>query len=438
MKKTFLASFIMFLLIWSWTNFEAEANTGKIVLPHNDGWASQGEGTNGGAKATPDNIYIVKNKKELIDALGGDNVQNGTNDRPKIIYVKGLIDLNVNEKNQPVEADYYADPQYDFNTYLDAYHPDHWGYENEVSGPIEEARTRSQKNQQKEIVINIGSNTSIIGIGKKAEIRGGSLLMDSVKNIIIQNITFEAPIDFFPQWDPTDGEYGEWNSEYDNISITNGANHIWINQNTFHDGRYLDIDSGKYFGRTYQQHDGLLDVTNGANYITASYNRFENHDKVSLIGSSDSKTSDHDTLKVTIHHNHYKNVTQRLPRVRYGEVHVYNNLYEFANLSEYPFEYALGVGKESKIYSENNYFKFDTMINPAKIIKDWKGTSIYENGSIVQRKHLIQKVDLVKAFNKVHSVQLDEEVNWKPLYHTKIHPGLSVPIQVQLKAGSGR
>lgn len=438
MKKTFLASFIFSILIFSWTTLEAGATTGKIVLPKNDGWASQGEGTIGGAKATTENTYIVKNKKELIDALGGDNVQNGTNDKPKLIYVKGTIDLNVNQKNQPVEADYYADPQYDFNAYLEAYHPDRWGYENDVSGPLEEARARSQKNQQKEIVLNIGSNTSIIGLGKNAEIRGGSLMMSRVENIIIQNITFEAPVDYFPQWDPGDGEYGEWNSEYDNISITNGTHHVWINKNSFSDGRYHDSDTGNYFGRTYQMHDGLLDITNGGNYVTASYNKFEDHDKVSLIGSSDSRTSDGDALKVTIHHNYYKNVTQRLPRVRYGQVHVYNNLYEFSNLSEYPFEYALGVGKESKIYAENNYFKFDTMIDPAKIIKDWKGTSIYENGSIVQRKHLIQKVDLINAFNKVNTVQLDEEVGWKPLYNTKIHPGISVPVQVKVKAGAGR
>ncbi|MFD2215553.1 pectate lyase family protein [Metabacillus endolithicus] len=173
--------------------------------------------------------------------------------------------------------------------------------------------------------MNVGSNTSIIGIGNDAKIIGGSLILSRVENIIIRNIEFEAPRELFPQWDPTDGTYGEWNSEYDNVSITNGTENVWIEHNTFTDGEHTDVSFGEYFGRTYQQHDGLLDVTNGSNYVTISYNKFEDHDKVMLIGSSDSKTTDREKLKVTIHHNYFKNLTQRIPRVRYGEVYVDNN-----------------------------------------------------------------------------------------------------------------
>ena len=438
MKKTVLSFLIIFLLMMNLSGVEASLQKGKEVLPKNDGWASYGDGTSGGSEASKDHIYTVKSKAEFIQALGGDNETNDNNDTPKIIYIKGIIDLNVNERNEPIGADYYADPGYDFQAYLDAYHPDKWGYEEEVSGPLEEARARSQKNQENEIVLRIGSNTSIIGLGKNAEIRGGSLLLDNVDNVIIRNITFEAPIDFFPQWDPTDGDFGEWNSEYDTISLINGTHHIWVDHNTFTDGRYHDADTGVYFGRIYQQHDGLLDITNGSSYVTASYNVFENHDKVSLIGSSDNRTQDREALKVTLHHNYYKNVTQRLPRVRFGQVHVYNNYYEFNTQSDYSFDYALGVGKESNIYAENNYFKFDSMIDPSKIIKDWKGTTIYENGSVVQRKLWIQKVDLVEAFNASNSIQLTENVNWQPTLYRNIQPTLLIPTVVKLHAGAGK
>jgi pectate lyase len=432
MKKLVSSLFAVSLMAMSLSPvFASSPKIGEEVLAPNDGWAAYGVGTTGGANSDDQHIFTVTNKKELLEALGG-----GKDHTPKIIYVNGSIDFNVDENNNPIGPDYYTDEEYDFQAYLDAYHPEAWGYENEVSGPLEDARSRAQQKQKQQVVVNIGSNTSIIGLGDDAKILGGSFIMSNVENIIIRNIEFEAPRDFFPQWDPTDGEYGEWNSEYDNVTITNGTHHVWIDHNTFSDGQYHDKDSGKFFGRTYQQHDGLLDVTNGANYVTISYNVLKDHDKVSLIGSSDSRTSDRGKLKVTLHHNYYKNLTQRLPRVRYGEVHVYNNYYEFNNSSDYPFDYALGVGVESKIYAENNYFAGN--IDPGKIIKDWKGTSIYESGSFVEGKSSANQVDLVQAFNHSHTVQLNENVGWKPSLFTNIHPTQSVPALVKAKAGSGK
>jgi len=440
MKKAISTMLAASLFSFGLSSVSAASNDlGKEVLQSKDGWASYGNGTTGGSQADEHHIYTVTNREELIRALGGDNKTNGQNHKPKIIYVKGTIELNVDEYNNLVGPEYYANGTgYDFNDYLEAYHPDTWGYEEEVEGNLEDARAEAQQKQKEQIVINVGSNTSIIGIGNDAKIIGGSLILSRVENIIIRNIEFEAPRDFFPQWDPTDGTYGEWNSEYDNVSITNGTENVWIDHNTFTDGEHTDASFGKYFGRTYQQHDGLLDVTNGSNYVTISYNKFEDHDKVMLIGSSDSRTTDKEKLKVTIHHNYFKNLTQRLPRVRYGEVHVYNNYYEFTNNSDYKFDYALGVGVESKIYAENNFFNFDYDVDPASIIHYWKGTSIYEEGTFINGTSKTNRVDLVKAHNQGNEVQLNENVGWKPSLYTKVHPTQAVPALVKAKAGVGK
>jgi pectate lyase len=432
-KKTFSSLLAISLLAMSISSVSASSvELGREVLSPKDGWASYDTGTTGGANADTSHVYTVTSKKELLDALKKDM------NTPKIIYIKGSIDFNVDENNHPIGPEYYADEEYDFNDYLNEYNPEVWGYENEVSGSLEDARVRAQKRQKEQIVVNIGSNTSIVGLGDDAKIIGGSFIMSGVENIIIRNIEFVAPRDFFPQWDPTDGDYGEWNSEYDNVTVTNNAHHVWIDHNKFSDGEHHDKSFGTYFGRTYQQHDGLLDVTNGANYVTISYNVLEDHDKVSLIGSSDNKPSDSGKLKVTLHHNYYKNLTQRLPRVRYGEVHIYNNYYEFNSDSEYEFDYALGVGKESKIYAENNYFDFDYDIHPGDIIKDWKGTSIYESGSFVNGKSSSNEVDLVEAFNQTHDYQLNEHVGWVPTLFTTIHPTQAIPALVKAKAGTGK
>jgi pectate lyase len=92
----------------------------------------------------------------------------------------------------------------------------------------------------------------------------------------------------------------------------------------------------------------------------------------------------------------------------------------------------------SKIYAENNYFDFDYDVNPGEIIKDWKGTSIYESGSFVNGKSSANEVDLVDAFNQSHTVQLNENVGWEPSLFTRINPTQAVPALVKAKAGTGK
>ena len=437
MNKRIVSIIIVCLMLISITTVfgKSKSDYGREVLQPNDGWGAYSTGTTGGSAASADQVFSVSSRAELIQALGGDNTTNKTNVAPKIIYVDGPIDLNADDDNNPAGPDYYSDPEYDFQTYLAQYDPLVWGNV-KVSGPLEDARKRSQTSQKNRILINIGSNTTIIG-REDAKITGGGLRIDNAHNVIIRNIEFEAPVDFFPLWDPTDGA-GNWNSEYDSIEITNGSTHVWIDHNTFSDGDHPDSASGSYFGRPFQQHDGLLDIKNASDFVTVSYNLFQDHDKVSIIGSSDSRTTDRGHLKVTYHHNHFKNLGQRLPRVRFGEVHVYNNYYEFEKDSEYEFVYALGVGIESKIYAENNYFRFDWDIDPAKILGLYKGTSIYETGSFLNGSSRHDKADLVAAFNSANSIQLSTDAGWKPVLHGKIDPTQSVPAQVQTKAGAGR
>ncbi|MFH0349272.1 hypothetical protein ACG92U_03285 [Leuconostoc citreum] len=164
----------------------------------------------------------------------------------------------------------------------------------------------------------------------------------------MRNITFETPYDDFPQWDPTDERTGNWNSQYDAISVQ-GASNVWLDHNTFDDGRYHDSQNGTYFGREYQHHDGMTDITNGADNITISDSVYRNHDKTMLIGNSDSKTSDTGKLHVTLVRNLFQNTVQRTPRVRYGDVQVINNFYQNDGTSTYQFKYAWGLGKRRKL-----------------------------------------------------------------------------------------
>lgn len=407
---------------------------GRQVLAGNDGWAAAEGGTSGGAKAAPDKVFTVRNRDELVAALGGDNAVNARNDMPAIIYIEGRINLGTDAGGRVLTEADYADPAYSLDAYLQAFDPQTWGRK-DVEGPLEEARKRSQENQARQIVINVGSNKSIIGRGSDAKIVGGTLMLKEVDNVIIRNIAFEDSFDMFPQWDPTDGPHGEWNSEYDLVSLA-GATHVWIDHCTFSDGARPDKSARVLFGRRVQHHDGAVDVTLGASLVTLSYNHFHDHDKTNLIGSSDNRTADEGRLKVTLHHNYYENAMQRLPRVRFGQVHVYNNYFVASRDYEpYPFEYIIGVGKSSRIYSEQNYFQVGEDISTADLIRVYKGEAFFDQGSLRNG----QPANILQAYNAAHpEAPLSGDVGWKPTLHGPIDPAERVPELVKAGAGAGK
>ena len=117
---------------------------------------------------------------------------------------------------------------------------------------------------------------------------------------------------------------------------------MWIDHNRFADLRTRDDTQPVYFGHRYQVHDGLLDITNESDFVTVSWNQFTSHDKTMLIGNSDSATEDREHLRVTLHHNLFDGVGQRTPRVRFGKVHVYNNVYRADKQHQLPLELGRG------------------------------------------------------------------------------------------------
>src|SRR5688572_20338644 len=79
----------------------AKTDLGREILPSNDGWASFGTGTTGGAQAIPSQVYTVTNRAELIAALNNgvfsSTSPSNPSNAPKIIYVDGTIDMNVDD-----------------------------------------------------------------------------------------------------------------------------------------------------------------------------------------------------------------------------------------------------------------------------------------------------------------------------------------------------
>ncbi|MER7894007.1 pectate lyase [Micromonospora sp. NPDC094482] len=407
---------------------------GLQTLPPGDGWAADGPGTTGGAAATADQVSVVGTRAELIAALGGDNATNAGNATPKIIYVDGDIDGFEGPDGRPLECADLADPEYSLDAYLAAYDPAVWGRV-PPAGPLEEARARSVANQTRQTQINVGPNTTLLGL-RGARLSGLTLMIDRAPNVIVRNLTLVDARDCFPAWSPTDGDAGNWNSQYDQISVRR-SEHVWVTQNTFTDGDNPDSAQPHHFGRPYQVHDGSLDVTHTASLVTASWNRFVGRDKVLLIGSSNTVGPDVGRLRVTLHHNLFDRVLQRLPRVRFGQVDVWNNHYRLGGSA---FEYALGVGVQSALYAQNNFFTLDADVDPADLIHDWGGTAITERGSwLRQGAGPARPVELLAAYNAAHEPDLAPDAGWTPtLRHGPVLPAPLVPPVVDALAGAGR
>lgn len=421
----------------------AAVDLGRQVLATNDGWASAGAGSSGGSLATTDQVYTVTNRRELIAALNN-GVASSTSPSipsnvPKIIYIQGTIDANVDDENNPLTCTDYNRNGFTLEAFLATYDPAVWGRVN-PTGPLEAARIVSRDAQQARVRIRPGSNTTIVGLGKNAtlrgawfDIRGTAGVAGSRTNIIIRNLTFQDTYDCFPQWAPTDGALGSWNALYDSISLRD-SDHVWIDRNRFEDRDTADSTLPLHFGVIFQVHDGLLDITNASDFVTVSYNRFSNHDKTMLIGSSDSAPADVGKLRVTLHHNWFEALGQRGPRVRFGRVHIYNNFYEIKNAQTYG--YSWGVGIQSQIYAESNAFCTVDGVPPARFISRFNGTAAFAADTIVYLPLGGEPlVDVVAEYNAVNDPDLLPTVAWAPALFTHIHRAYQVYDIVVRKAG---
>ncbi len=297
------------------TAHAASLSTNQALTAADIGYATENGGTTGGADAVSDNIYLVSNVTDFKAALKEDKGE------PRIIQISGTIDISGGEE--------YTD--------------------------FDDQKSRSQ--------IKIPADTTIIGVTSDAGFTNGSLVVSKVENVIIRNISIETPVDVEPHYEDGDG----WNAEWDSMTITYSTN-VWVDHVTFDDGSFTDADYEEVDGEEYVQHDGQLDIKHGSDYVTVSNSIFKNHNKTMLIGHSKSNSSeDSGHLRVTLANNIFSSIIQRTPRVRFGKVHVFNNLFEGDYKDDtYGYMYSFGLGYEGSIFSEKNIFNIDNLKDSKK------------------------------------------------------------------------
>ncbi|KAJ2934725.1 hypothetical protein H1R20_g2378, partial [Candolleomyces eurysporus] len=149
-------------------------------------------------------------------------------------------------------------------------------------------------------VVNVGSNTSILGKAGSS-LEGVGLRLNKQSNVIIRNVKISK----------VEASVG------DALGIQESSR-VWVD----HVDLSSDLDHGKDF------YDGLLDVTHGCTQVTVSNSKLSNHFKASLVGHSDSNKAEDTKITVTYANNHWLNLNSRAPSVRFGTAHIFNNLFE--------------------------------------------------------------------------------------------------------------
>ncbi|MED6186847.1 hypothetical protein PIB30_070637 [Stylosanthes scabra] len=224
---------------------------------------------------------------------------------------------------------------------------------------------------QQELIM--AGNKTIDGRGFDVQIaHGAGITIQFIQNVIIHGIKiYNIVSKNGGMIRDSETHYGHrTRSDGDGISIFGGSN-IWIDHVSMRNCS-----------------DGLVDVIMGSTAITISNGHYTDHDHVMLFGASDSYSGDK-VMQITLAFNHYgKRCVQRMPRVRYGFVHVVNNDYTHWEM------YAIGGNQNPTIISEGNRFiapenRFAKEITKREyteesIWKNWQWRSIndeYLNGA---------------------------------------------------------
>ena len=232
------------------------------------------------------------------------------------------------------------------------------------------------------IQLNLKSNTTIIGLGNNSGIRGGTISISGIENVVIRNLTLVDAIDMFPHHEYKDG----FNAQFDCITIqgSNTAN-IWIDHCTMKDTLVMQhVQSGTK--EKWQNYDGLCDIKGDGKGITVSNCHMYHHDKTMLVGSSDSE-GDNTVRKLSIINNHFDTCVQRLPMARNSQFHVLNNWYTFDTTQSVgdgksKGDYCIGARKGALIYSEANYFDSNMQYSIRGSESTASTAKVYDTGSV--------------------------------------------------------
>lgn len=206
-----------------------------------------------------------------------------------------------------------------------------------VKGEIVFSSRQTVSNGQNKTVYGLPGSALVNLTHSDNKSESGILRLSNCKNIIIRNLTFKGA--------------GAYDMDfYDDLTIDDGSSYIWIDHCDFQDGV-----------------DGNLDCNNGSDNISVTWCRFryliapwaggtggsDDHRYSNLWGGDDKSSKDLNHLRTTFANCWWdEGCVERMPRVRFGEVHIVNCLYSSSVVGNY----CIGAGYRANLYVENCAF----------------------------------------------------------------------------------
>ncbi|XP_027100342.1 probable pectate lyase 5 [Coffea eugenioides] len=220
---------------------------------------------------------------------------------------------------------------------------------------------------KEELIMN--SFKTIDGRGANVHIAGGPCItIQYVTNIIVHGLNIHDCKQGGNAYVRDSPEHFGWRtlSDGDGVSIFGGS-HVWVDHCSLSNCR-----------------DGLIDAIHGSTAITISNNYLTHHNKVMLLGHSDTYLQDKN-MQVTIAFNHFgEGLVQRMPRCRHGYFHVVNNDYTHWEM------YAIGGSAAPTINSQGNRFLAPNDIFNKEVTKhevapesEWKSWNWRSEGDLM-------------------------------------------------------
>src|SRR5699024_12765222 len=177
-------------------------------------------------------------------------------------------------------------------------------------------------------MLDIPSATSVLGVGRGAEIVGGGFRLLQVADVVIRNLTFRD------SYVPADWDGKSEDNDNDGIRIDT-SQHVWIDHCEF-----------------ARLGDGQVDVRKDSTNVTVSWCIFRDHNKTFGVGWTDNVVT-----TLTLHHNWLSNTHQRNGSIdNVALCHVYNCLLDGAS------SYGMASRGASQLLIEHSVF--DAVRNP--------------------------------------------------------------------------